>query len=80
QDSDPASLLNLTRRLVALRAAHPALRHGRDGGWVAEGDLLVFDRVTEGETIRCLFNLGGEAIDIAAQHRGGMPIVALHGA
>ncbi len=39
-----------------------------------------FDRVTEGETIRCLFNLGGEAIDIAAQHRGGMPIVALNGA
>ncbi|WP_234180973.1 alpha-amylase family glycosyl hydrolase [Sphingopyxis sp. NFH-91] len=80
QDSDPASLLNLTRRLVALRAAHPALRHGRDGDWVAEGDLLVFDRVTGGETIRCLFNLGGESIDIAAQHRGGTPIVAINGA
>src|SRR3546814_12849420 len=41
---DPASLLNLTRHLVALRAAHPALRLGAHAPWIAEGDLLGVDR------------------------------------
>ncbi|MBR2597487.1 MAG: DUF3459 domain-containing protein, partial [Clostridiales bacterium] len=80
QQDDPASLLNLTRQLVALRAAHPALRIGRDARWIAEGDLLVFDRIADGEHIRCLFNLGGGTIDVAAHGAGGVPVVALNGA
>ena len=73
-------MLALTRRLVALRAAHPALRRGRNAHWIAEGDLLAFDRIAEGETIRCLFNLGGGTIDLAAQGTAGTPLVALNGA
>src|SRR3546814_560146 len=53
QQDDPESLLNLTRRLVALRAAHPALRLGANANWIAEGDLLGFDRVAGGEHVRC---------------------------
>ena len=80
QEADPTSMLALTRRLVALRAAHPALRCGRNAHWIAEGDLLAFDRVADGETIRCLFNLGGATIDIAALAAAGTPLVALNGA
>src|SRR3546814_9241772 len=36
QNDDPASLLNLTRRLVGLRAAHPALRLGANAHWIAD--------------------------------------------
>jgi alpha-glucosidase len=80
QQDDPASLLNLTRRLVAMRAAHPALRLGANARWIAEGDLLGFDRIAGGEHIRCLFNLGGGTIDIAPHGAGAAPIVALNGA
>ena len=80
QHDDPASLLNLTRHLVALRAAHPALRLGANAHWIAEGDLLGFDRVAGGEQVRCLFNLGAAAIDIASHGAGAEPIVALNGA
>ncbi|SBV31537.1 putative alpha-glucosidase [uncultured Sphingopyxis sp.] len=80
QQDDPASLLNLTRHLVALRAAHPALRLGVNANWIAEGDLLGFDRVANGEHLRCLFNLGGGTLDIAGLGVGAEPIVALNGA
>jgi alpha-glucosidase len=80
QQEDPASLLNLTRQLVALRAAHPALRLGRDARWIAEGDLLVFDRVAGNQHLRCLFNLGGEAIDLATHGADGAVLLAVNGA
>src|SRR5690606_6360791 len=80
QEADPTSMLALTRRLVALRAAHPALRCGRNAHWIAEGELLAFDRVADRETIRCLFNLGGATIEIAALAAAGTPLVALNGA
>ena len=80
QHADPESMLSLTRRLVGLRAAHPALRRGRNANWVAEGDLLGFDRIGEGETVRCLFNLGAAPIDAKAFAAGGTPLVALNGA
>ena len=63
-----------------MRAAHPALRLGANARWIAEGDLLGFDRIAGGEHIRCLFNLGGGTIDIAPHGAGAAPIVALNGA
>jgi alpha-glucosidase len=80
QQDDPGSLLNLTRRLVALRADHPALRFGGNANWVAAGDLLAFDRIAGDQRIRCLFNLGGGTIDISARTGGGTPLIALNGA
>lgn len=64
QERDPASFLNLTRRLLALRNAHPALRAGAMQVVSATGDLLVFDRWHAGERLRCAFNLGGAAITV----------------
>ncbi|NML04174.1 alpha-glucosidase [Sphingomonas sp. G-3-2-10] len=59
QDGDPHSLLNLARRLIAIRRATPELVTGRM--WVerAEEALLVFRR----EGLACAFNLGPEPIE-----------------
>src|SRR3546814_17642555 len=59
QNDDPASLLNLTRRLVGLRAAPPALRLGANAHWIADGDLLGFDRVAGGEHARSIDRAAG---------------------
>ncbi len=67
QDADPASLLNHYRRLIALRAAHPALTAGeiepvevavREGA--AEG-VLAFLRVAPGETLLVVHNAADSA-------------------
>lgn len=78
QEADAGSMLALTRRLLTLRAESPALRLGANARWVVQGDLLGFDRVGEGQHLRCLFNLGAGAIDIAAE--GGRVLLALNGA
>jgi alpha-glucosidase len=68
QESDPNSLLHLTRALVGLRKKEPALRFGT-AECRAEGALLDLRRSHGGERVRCLFNLGEQPItlDPAAQ-------------
>ncbi|MBX9643101.1 MAG: DUF3459 domain-containing protein, partial [Novosphingobium sp.] len=61
QEADPASLLNLTRELLALRRAHPALREGSFEVLHAGEALLAVRRVAQGQTVLCLFNLSGQA-------------------
>jgi len=78
QRADPGSLLNATRAAIALRGAHPALHHGRVRSCRADGDLLDLVRECEGETIRCLFNLGAETIPLAAGE--GRVLTAVNGA
>ncbi|WP_247710762.1 alpha-amylase family glycosyl hydrolase [Qipengyuania aestuarii] len=67
QHADPASLLALTRTVIALRKASPALRCGSVSACVADGPLLRVERAYEGggasETVVCLFNLSPEPID-----------------
>jgi len=64
QLADPASTLHATRRLIALRRAHPALRLGRFEPLVADGDVLVLRRVHDGDdggsrvALLLAFNLG----------------------
>jgi alpha-glucosidase len=80
QNADPASLLNLTRELLAQRSRHPALRYGAVALCQAEGALLVLERAAAGERIRCLFNLSDHEIALASEHASGEAIVALNGA
>ena len=57
QEADAASLLHLTRRLVAFRRGEPALRLGALGDIRAEGDLLSFVRTGPGaDRLLCRFN------------------------
>ena len=59
QAREPSSMLHATRRLVAFRQAHPALRLG-DMTLLdtPDDDLLVFERVHGGQRLVCVFNLG----------------------
>ncbi len=63
QNVDPASMLNITRRILALRNATPALKWGRLNVLRATGDLLVMERVFEGQTVLCAFNFGAAPLE-----------------
>jgi alpha-glucosidase len=80
QQADPDSTLNSTRRMLALRRAHPALRLGRFETLHADDTLLVFERRHEGNAVLAAFNLGSqERSHELAVGRGGESL-ALNGA
>lgn len=58
-NTDPGSLLNLYRRLLALRRAHPALTEGRYRPLAQQGDVLAFERLGATERLLVGLNLGG---------------------
>jgi alpha-glucosidase len=62
QEADPTSTLHLARRLIGLRHSHPALRTGSMTLLDSSGDLLLFEREDQGETLLCAFNLGHEPV------------------
>lgn len=62
QERDPNSTLHLARRLIALRHSHPALRIGSMTMLERTGDLLLFRRQGDGETLLCAFNLGHDPV------------------
>jgi alpha-glucosidase len=61
QEKDETSVMAVTRKLIALRHAHSAIRSGRFLSLKLRPPLLGFERVDGGERIRCLFNLGRTA-------------------
>ncbi|WP_207796748.1 alpha-glucosidase [Sphingomonas oleivorans] len=62
QEVDPGSILNLSRRLIALRKVRPALRAGEIRPIDLPAPLLAFEREADGERLLCAFNLGNEAV------------------
>lgn len=66
QEADPGSMLHLTRRLVALRKAHPALARGDMRLLEAPDGVVCFERAADGERLLCVFNLGHAAVDWTA--------------
>lgn len=81
QDADPASLLNLTRQLLALRRAHPALRWGDYVVLQADAALLAVRRRFAGQSLLCLFNFTAEPIPAAAlPPAAGRVLAAVNGA
>ena len=82
QEADAASTLHLTRRVLALRRAHPALRLGRFDTLFADDAVLVMQRVLEGETVLAAFNFGNEPTvhELAAAPVPLGPPLALGGA
>jgi alpha-glucosidase len=81
QEGDAGSMLHLTRRLVALRAANPALI---EGNWttVETGTaMLAFERHVVGQTLICVFNLGSEPVEwTPAEPRAWRVIESVNGA
>jgi len=65
QDRDPGSVLNLARRLIALRKTLPALRHDDMTIITATEQLLVFERGAGSDAVLCAFNLSPTGVDCA---------------
>lgn len=59
QEADPGSTLNFTRRMIALRRAHAALRLGSFEPLVADDTMLVVRRRYGRDRLLAAFNLGG---------------------
>ncbi|WP_443026043.1 alpha-amylase family glycosyl hydrolase [Sphingomonas sp. PB2P19] len=58
QEADAGSLLHWTRRLIAARTAHSALRHGSVRVVHSDDAVIAFERVSGSERLLCVFNLG----------------------
>ncbi len=80
QQDDPESTLNIARRILPMRRDHPALRLGGFENCQIEGDLLVFDRVAQGQRIRCLFNLGPKPVPFSDTSQDTQIILSIGGA
>jgi len=78
QENNTASTLHFTRRLIALRSRHPALRRGALNFLDTHGDLLAFDRAEGGDYVRCVFNLGSAAVETDLL-TGWQPLIATAG-
>lgn len=61
QEADADSLLNLTRRFVALRRAHGVLMQGDLEILHTDQALLVFERRVGDQAVLCVFNLSEPA-------------------
>ncbi len=62
QQGDEASMLELTRRLIRYRQSNDALLLGALTVHTANDNLLVFERLFEGEHVLCAFNFGDTAM------------------
>jgi alpha-glucosidase len=81
QEADPASVLNLTTQLIALRRDHPALRWGSFDVLLADEVRLVVRRQAEGESVLALFNMGSAAAEWpAAMPMKGKVLASVNGA
>jgi len=61
------STLHFTRECLELRKRFPALRHGSMESVEAGDQLLTFERVADGQHLRCAFNLSDGAVAFRPQ-------------
>jgi alpha-glucosidase len=79
QESDPESILALSRTLIAIRKQHTALRTGTMCFHDLGDALLGFSRNLDGETIVCVFNLSETQAKFEwSECESGRPLVS-HG-
>jgi len=71
QETDPRSMLSLTRALLALRRAEPALAVGDYQQIACEGTLLAYERHSYGKRLLVLLNFGDEPVALPDQALGG---------
>ncbi len=64
QDGDPASMLSLTKALLTLRRAEPALAVGEMRLLDAPDGVLAYERTHEGRTLTVLLNLTARPIPL----------------
>lgn len=71
QEAELHSVLAFTRHLAAVRSGSDALRYGDIAFQEASGDLLLFHRSYENETVECVFNFGDT--ELTASIAGASP-------
>jgi alpha-glucosidase len=69
-DADALSILSLYRALIALRKKLPLLQSGDYVPVAAEGDLLLYRRQGDGNSVMVALNLGDQPVSIAAGRDG----------
>lgn len=79
QESDPDSLLAFTRQVISLRNCHAALRHGAFENCRVDGALLSFERVTQGQRLICVFNLGSREARLDYDELAGLTLLSVNG-
>jgi alpha-glucosidase len=68
QRADPASILNLYRRLTTLRRRHPALTAGTYQPIAAQGDLLLYRREHDDDRVVVALNMGSEPLNLRLEN------------
>jgi alpha-glucosidase len=79
QERDAASLLSLTRALVRMRHANPALTEGDITIIEAGETLLLFRREVAGQALLCAFNMGAEPVALPPSLAGSRVVQAVNG-
>ena len=79
ESDDPASLLNLYRRLVAARRRSAALTEGSYCPLAASDDLLAYLRETKEERVMVALNFGAHPISVEVPGQAGTILVASAG-
>jgi alpha-glucosidase len=69
-EADAGSILNLYKALIDLRKKWPQLVWGDYAPVVADGNLLLYRRQSEGRSIAVALNLGAEPVSIASDAAG----------
>ena len=69
QESDSHSVLAFTRECLQMRRSHPALRQGSMRILEAGEQVLIFERESDGERLRCTFNLSGCSASVTREGR-----------
>ncbi|WP_431258297.1 alpha-amylase family glycosyl hydrolase [Roseateles chitinivorans] len=64
QAADPGSLLNFYKRMLALRNGQPAIARGSYEAPLAQGRLLSFQRVYQGQRVLVVINYGQDTVDV----------------
>ncbi|GAA4340869.1 alpha-amylase family glycosyl hydrolase [Variovorax defluvii] len=77
QARDPASMLMLYRRLIALRRARPALNRGRYEALQSAPDVLAYAREFEGQRLVVLLNFGTDAVAVSPEPWAAGSVVLL---
>ena len=65
QSGEPGSVANYTRKLLAIRAGHPALVRGTSELLATPDDIVAFVRRSDEGEVLCAFNLGHQPVDWA---------------
>jgi oligo-1,6-glucosidase/alpha-glucosidase len=76
EGQDPGSILNLTRALLRLRRAEPALSVGAYAPVAGDGALLAYERRAGDSCLLVALNLGDKPVPLPVAARGGQRLLS----